>query len=848
MRIKLRCISENSALEYETIDNIDRNNNSISRSRRRINIEMKTKTNKSGSTANSDKIKRALIQARNSVRTKFRQLHNQRANFDYSINETYKPITGPLKALLKVKEDGSSSTKQTVKPTWKKEEEDDDDDDESETETPKSIFQTAKTNRGDDDRVAGKKPTKTQRSLVFDTKSRANDEPSSSIRESNNQNISGIYDVLASDDDENGAESLERQQQRQGSMVKDEAKISMGKLMEYINDNPTNSPDKHYGFRKDKKNTNILLGNDIVRLKGAKPNYVYSVNGKSFPVTTGLTRLLVEHNPKQNLYSENDLNVYKEMLTHTNAHKEGYRHTAKIRRKNNSEKYDSIIRQLFPPPAVPVSSRKIVTRRNTVAVDRLDDIESTKKTATKRGSGVVVSAAASIDNEKLKRTLIKARNTIRKKFEQLHNQRLNFNYATKEQFKPITEPLHALVKKNTITTTDVKTKPASATAKREGEFDMPLPQQEYVKKEEEETEEEEFEDAEWSETPKKKKTPRKKFGKRKWFTSTNKSFTSLPRKIAKLQSKQETQEENERATRKAKLAAELAKSYLSDRADPQKLQDELMDIDSGVAFDLSGLKGSIGDEELSAAAPSSANLSDVPPPQPENRTIDIQSSSLANITQGKDRSTEFMDRLKSASVKKNIGGLQGIMYSVYTDKDKDPNQVYLGNEPITVKEGNKEKELLFVVNDQEFPLTKGLTSLLMSEAPKDYNPNELELYKQMIKLTSAHKSSFNPKSSIYRLRGRTKYDTIISELFPIAKGNGLGVTSGGCIYKKPQMNYKSLSLKNRVGKINYTYWDDPNELVDRLRILLASKSAGHTGHENEMISIIEELREAKIIK
>lgn len=45
-----------------------------------------------------------------------------------------------------------------------------------------------------------------------------------------------------------------------------------------------------------------------------------------------------------------------------------------------------------------------------------------------------------------------------------------------------------------------------------------------------------------------------------------------------------------------------------------------------------------------------------------------------------------------------------------------------------------------------------------------------------------------------------------------------------------------------------TYWDDPNELVDRLRLLASSASAGHTGHNNEIISIIEELREANLIE
>lgn len=60
-----------------------------------------------------------------------------------------------------------------------------------------------------------------------------------------------------------------------------------------------------------------------------------------------------------------------------------------------------------------------------------------------------------------------------------------------------------------------------------------------------------------------------------------------------------------------------------------------------------------------------------------------------------------------------------------------------------------------------------------------------------------------------------------------------------------------LSLKHLNMKDNqnmYTYWNDPNELVQRLRLLISSTSAGHTGHQNEISSIIEELREADIIK
>lgn len=49
-------------------------------------------------------------------------------------------------------------------------------------------------------------------------------------------------------------------------------------------------------------------------------------------------------------------------------------------------------------------------------------------------------------------------------------------------------------------------------------------------------------------------------------------------------------------------------------------------------------------------------------------------------------------------------------------------------------------------------------------------------------------------------------------------------------------------------KTDYVYWDDANELVDRLRLLFSSRSAGHNGHDNEILSIIEELRESNIIE
>ena len=46
----------------------------------------------------------------------------------------------------------------------------------------------------------------------------------------------------------------------------------------------------------------------------------------------------------------------------------------------------------------------------------------------------------------------------------------------------------------------------------------------------------------------------------------------------------------------------------------------------------------------------------------------------------------------------------------------------------------------------------------------------------------------------------------------------------------------------------YIYWDDPNELVERLRLITAAYQAGNAAHSNEIMAILEELREANLIQ
>jgi hypothetical protein len=130
------------------------------------------------------------------------------------------------------------------------------------------------------------------------------------------------------------------------------------------------------------------------------------------------------------------------------------------------------------------------------------------------------------------------------------------------------------------------------------------------------------------------------------------------------------------------------------------------------------------------------------------------------------------------------------------------------------------------VGDTTVEGTPGLYELLFKKIPniRVYSAKDLEVYKNLLLQTSAHLMGNNPESR-KKTNGGYKYKNIIKPLFfPPTTGQGMNIHA-------PRIEY----------------WDDPNELVDRLRLLIASQAAGNTSHQNEILSIIEELREADFI-
>lgn len=177
----------------------------------------------------------------------------------------------------------------------------------------------------------------------------------------------------------------------------------------------------------------------------------------------------------------------------------------------------------------------------------------------------------------------------------------------------------------------------------------------------------------------------------------------------------------------------------------------------------------------------------------------------------------MLDR-KDVSIDKSYG-----VYILFMNRLK----IYkIGNAEIILTDTRK-----ISINNKEYIPTAGLCDLLFLKEPKNYSQDDLKNYSEILLSSDACYRKFDRNQQI-KGTNTYKYRTIIK---PIVDQNKKKSGKGFGLMNLPKEN------------IDFIYWDDPNEIVDRLRLLMASTQAGHNSHNNEIMSIIEELREANII-
>ena len=170
------------------------------------------------------------------------------------------------------------------------------------------------------------------------------------------------------------------------------------------------------------------------------------------------------------------------------------------------------------------------------------------------------------------------------------------------------------------------------------------------------------------------------------------------------------------------------------------------------------------------------------------------------------------------------------VYGVYFKND----EMWLGSKRFDI-----DKDDNIIIDKVRYIGTPGLYELIFKRIPDDeiyMKGDDLEKYKSILLTTNAHKRNYDAQDHLKSNRGY-KYKQIIAPLMSLE----LKKTKSGRGVSIP----RTMTLTDN--KIDYVHWDDPNELVDRLRLLHASRQAGHNAHENEILSIIEELREVGLI-
>ena len=152
---------------------------------------------------------------------------------------------------------------------------------------------------------------------------------------------------------------------------------------------------------------------------------------------------------------------------------------------------------------------------------------------------------------------------------------------------------------------------------------------------------------------------------------------------------------------------------------------------------------------------------------------------------------------------------------------------YIGNKHVII---TGDDDIIIKENGDRFFGSAGLWALITSKDPDkeliDWDKNDINDYERlMIKTNALHRGN-NPKNPYPKSSNGKKWLGLLSPIWN---------------------KYKAMSSKNFDGKGIVIMPSDPNALLERLDLLLASQKAGHTGVRNELVSICDELKRQGVL-
>ena len=140
---------------------------------------------------------------------------------------------------------------------------------------------------------------------------------------------------------------------------------------------------------------------------------------------------------------------------------------------------------------------------------------------------------------------------------------------------------------------------------------------------------------------------------------------------------------------------------------------------------------------------------------------------------------------------------------------------YIGNKLAIIVDND------LVVGKDEYEGTPGLWELIVSKEPKDFTEEDYNNYAKLMLKTNTLRANNNPGSKKPKSSKGYKWKNILSNIWA-----NRGDYEGSGVIVIPS---------------------DPNALVERLGLLLASQEAGHTGVVNELVSICDELKRQGVL-
>ena len=149
---------------------------------------------------------------------------------------------------------------------------------------------------------------------------------------------------------------------------------------------------------------------------------------------------------------------------------------------------------------------------------------------------------------------------------------------------------------------------------------------------------------------------------------------------------------------------------------------------------------------------------------------------------------------------------------------KEKGHHYIGNKHVIVDDN----DIIISESGEKFKGTSGLWNLLMSKNPKNFTDKDYDNYEDLMIMTNALHRNNDENNPYPKGSGSTKWRKLLSPIWYKKKG---GYEGEGVVVIP----------------------SDPNALLERLELLLASQEAGHTGVRNELVSICDELKRQGVL-